>query len=299
MYALRGSSDDAKTPAVRTALVPTKAIQGIKQPSQWPFLLVKQTFREPRSGSRQVRQYYTVEDFSISAEEAAAHIGMNPKTLRQRLRDERPPGALQVPPQHGGNWFLKPSYVEQLAAQRGRRLPKLPTPSGDQNVSTYRPRDKEPGSRPTPARAHTETAHGSWSEWIPFGDALNVAPRFPGVYMFRIAKDPHRGPVYIGMAGERKGNGLRGRLAIYASGKGAGSGLGEHAFDRALEDPKWLQERLNEALAGIPMRAKVAARSAIDHAGLEVCWQTVETRAQALQLEAQLITEYRLHLWNR
>jgi hypothetical protein len=117
--------------------------------------------------------------------------------------------------------------------------------------------------------------------------------------MFRIAAEPHRGPVYIGMAGERKGKGLRGRLAIYASGKGAGSGLGEHAFDRALEDPKWLQARLDEALKGTPMRAKAAARSAIDHAGLEVRWHTVETRAEALQLEAQLINEYRHQLWNR
>lgn len=117
--------------------------------------------------------------------------------------------------------------------------------------------------------------------------------------MVRIAELPHRGPVYIGMAGERKGNGLRGRLAIYASGKGASSGLGEHAFDRALEDPKWLQARLDEAHAGRSMRATAAARSAIDHAGLEVRWQTVETRAQALQLEAQLISEYRSQLWNR
>ncbi|TPV48657.1 hypothetical protein FJ661_18025 [Pseudarthrobacter phenanthrenivorans] len=117
--------------------------------------------------------------------------------------------------------------------------------------------------------------------------------------MFRIAAEPHRGPVYIGMAGERKGNGLRGRLAIYASGKGSGSGLGEHAFDRALEDPKWLQARLDEALAGTPMRAKAAARSAIDHAGLEVRWRTVETSEEALQLEAQLINEYRNQLWNR
>lgn len=101
------------------------------------------------------------------------------------------------------------------------------------------------------------------------------------------------------MAGERKGNGLRGRLAIYASGKGASSGLGEHAFDRVLEDPKWLQARLDEAHAGRSMRATAAARSAIDHAGLEVRRQTVETRAQALQLEAQLISEYRSQLWNR
>lgn len=240
-----------------------------------------------------------MDDFIISAEEAAANIGMNPKTLRQRLRDERPPGARQIPPQHGGNWFLRPSYVEQLAAQRGRHIPKPLAPLAVPPNPTHRPTVERPSLRPALARAVVNPTHGTWSEWIPFDDALKVAPRFPGVYMFRIAEEPQRGPVYIGIAGERKGNGLRGRLAIYASGKGAGSGLGEHAFDRALEDPKWLQARLDEALAGRPMRAKAAARSAIDHAGLEVRWQTVETRAQALQLEAQLISEYRAQLWNR
>ncbi|NUU32649.1 hypothetical protein HNO80_13720 [Arthrobacter sp. C9C5] len=101
------------------------------------------------------------------------------------------------------------------------------------------------------------------------------------------------------MAGERKGNGLRGRLAIYASGKGAASGLGEHAFDRALEDSKWLQARLDEALSGTAMRATKAARSALDNAGLEVRWKTVETRVEALELEMELIREYRSGLWNR
>lgn len=240
-----------------------------------------------------------MDDFIISAEEAAAIIGMNPKTLRQRLRDERPTGARQIPPQHGGNWFLRPSYVEQLAAQRGRRIPKLLAPPAVPPNPTHLPTVERPSVRPANARAVVNPIHGTWSEWIPFDDALKVAPRFPGVYMFRIAEEPQRGPVYVGMAGERKGNGLRGRLAIYASGKGAGSGLGEHAFDRALEDPEWLQARLDEALAGRSMRAKAAARSAIDHAGLEVRWQTVETRAQALQLEAQLISEYRSQLWNR
>lgn len=240
-----------------------------------------------------------MDDFIISAEEAAVTLGMSPKTLRQRLRDERPKGARQIPPQRGGNWFLRPSYVEQLAAQRGRCIPKPSGPSPDRPISTHRLTVEEPGPRPAPARAVADKSHGTWSDWIPFGDALKVAPRFPGIYMFRIAEDPHRGPVYVGMAGERKGNGLRGRLAPYASGKWAGSGLGEHAFDRALEDPKWLQDRLDEALAGSPMRAKAAARSATDHAGLEVRWQTVETRAQALQLESQLISKYRPQLWNR
>ena len=238
-----------------------------------------------------------MDDYIISAEEAAAIIGMNPKTLRQKLRDERPTGARQFPPQHGGNWFLRPSYVEQLAARRGRRIPNQSAPHSVPPSPSHLPTVEESSGRTAPARA--KPAYGAWSEWIPFGDALKVAPGFPGVYMFRIAAEPHRGPVYIGMAGERKGDGLRGRLAIYASGKGAGSGLGEHAFDRALEDPKWLQARLDEALAGTPMRAKAAARSAIDHAGLEVRWQTVQTRAQALQLEAQLISEFRRQLWNR
>ncbi|WP_197497051.1 hypothetical protein [Arthrobacter sp. B6] len=240
-----------------------------------------------------------MDDYSVRAEEAAALLGMSAKTLRQRLRDERPEGARQIPPQHGGNWFLKASYVEQLAIQRGRRIPNRSALARDRLTSPRLLAVEKPSPQSAFADAVPNPSHGTWSEWIPFSEALKVAPRFPGVYMFRIAAEPHRGPVYIGMAGERKGNGLRGRLAIYASGKGAGSGLGEHAFDRALEDPKWLQARLDDALAGNPMRAKAAARSAIDHAGLEVRWQTVETRAEALQLEARLINEYRHQLWNR
>jgi hypothetical protein len=240
-----------------------------------------------------------VDDYLVSAEEAAALLGISAKTLRQRLRDERPAGARQIPPQHGGNWFLRPSYVEELSAQCGRSIPNLSALSPDRLTSTHLPAVERPSPKPAFAYAVADPSHGTWSQWIPFGEALKVAPRFPGVYMFRIESQAHRGPVYIGMAGERKGNGLRGRLAIYASGKGAGSGLGEHAFDRALEDPKWLQARLDEALAGTPMRAKAAARSAIDHAGLEVRWQTFETRAQALQVEAQLINKYRHQLWNR
>jgi hypothetical protein len=246
-----------------------------------------------------VRQDVHVDDYSVSAEEAAAILGISAKTLRQTLRNQRPAGARQVPPQHGGNWFLKPSYVEQLATQRGRRIPNLSALSSDRVTSAHLPGVERPSPKPAIACEVAHPTHGTWSQWIPFSDALKVAPRFPGVYMFRIAAEPHRGPVYVGMAGERKGNGLRGRLAIYASGKGAGSGLGEHAFDRALEDPTWLQARLDEALAGTPMRAKAAARSAIDHAGLEVRWQTFETRAEALQVEDQLINEYRHQLWNR
>lgn len=245
------------------------------------------------------RQDVHVDDeYIVSAEEAAAILGISGKTLRHRLRDERPSGARQFPPQHGGYWFLKRSYAEQLAAQRGRSVPWTASSSGSRTALLPRiVADEEMTNRRL--NAEVEIAHRVWSEWIPFQNALRVAPRFPGVYMCRIAKETERGPVYIGMAGERKGNGLRGRLAIYASGKGAASGLGEHAFDRALEDPKWLQARLDEALAGTPMRATAAARSAIDHAGLEVKWQTVETRAEAMMLEIELIREHRAGLWNR
>lgn len=237
-----------------------------------------------------------MDDYAVSAEVAAAILGMSAKTLRQKLRDERPAGARQFPPQKGGNWFLQQSYVEQLAQNRGRILtPKKESPA--RRPSPAVPEKAVPRGRQAPSPAHLP--HRVWSEWIPFQDALAVAPRFPGVYVCRLAREPERGPVYIGMAGERKGNGLRGRLAIYASGKGAASGLGEHAFDRALEDPKWLQARLDEALSGTAMRATKAARSALDNAGLEVRWKTVETRVEALELEMELIREYRSGLWNR
>lgn len=61
--------------------------------------------------------------------------------------------------------------------------------------------------------------------------------------------------IYVGMAGERRGQGVRGRLAIYGTGKGLASGLGEAVLDRALADPDWLQQRLDEVHAGQPRRA--------------------------------------------
>ena len=70
----------------------------------------------------------------------------------------------------------------------------------------------------------------AWSPWVPFAEALHAAPRLPGVYL---AREGSAGPlVYVGMAGERRGEGIRGRLAIYTSGKGATTGLGEAAFER-------------------------------------------------------------------
>jgi hypothetical protein len=87
---------------------------------------------------------------------------------------------------------------------------------------------------------------GEWSPWLAFTDALTGAPRLPGVYLFRA---PRTGQVvYAGMAGERVGSGrpqgVRGRLSVYRTGKGAVSGFGEAALDRALSDPEWVAGQL-------------------------------------------------------
>jgi hypothetical protein len=231
-----------------------------------------------------------MDDYSFTANEAAAILGITGLELRNRLRAERPSGAIQIPDKKNGRWYLAAWYVEQLAAEYGRRfvLQKSapPTPSSFSDAVDHQ----------LPV---ADTGHRVWSEWVPFNLALQLAPRFPGVYVFRMADEPEAGPVYIGMAGKRKGKGVRGRLSIYARGRGATSGLGEHAMDRALADPAWLQARLDEALESRPMRATMAARSAIDHARLELRWQTVSTRAEALVLEAQLIAECPGRLWNR
>ncbi len=247
---------------------------------------------------------------ALTAEQAAERLGMTGKALRSWLRAHRPDGAVQVPPQKNGSWYLGEELVTALEA--GNRVSKQ-TP----NARTATPPDAaplQPSTRPPqpdqsvisePNTTETvEAPAGSgdraleWSAWVPFGDVMAVAPRSPGVYMMRLAADPERGPVYIGMAGERKGNGVRGRLAIYFSGQGAASGLGGHAFDRALADPVWVEERLREAREGRSERAKKAARSAIDHLGLEVRWTLVSSRAEALLLESQLIGQYRDQLWN-
>ncbi len=84
-------------------------------------------------------------------------------------------------------------------------------------------------------------------------ETLACAPRDPGVYM---AREGRGGPiVYVGHAGERRGQGIRGRLKFYASGKRLTSGLGEAVADRAFADPAWLRQRLAEATAGSPRRA--------------------------------------------
>jgi hypothetical protein len=139
-----------------------------------------------------------------------------------------------------------------------------------------------------------------WSEWVPFSDAMDQAPKLPGVYM---AREGASGPiVYVGMAGERAGSGrpqgIRGRLRVYGSGKALTSGLGEAVADRAFADPGWLSDRLDEARRGEAMRAIEWGRATFARADLHVCWAITSTRAEAKMLESRVASTLS-ELWNR
>lgn len=136
-----------------------------------------------------------------------------------------------------------------------------------------------------------------WSEWAPFADAALVAPRSPGVYQMRV---PDGTVVYVGMAGERKGQGLRGRLSIYRRGRGAVSGFGEAALDRALADVTFIEDHLEAVREGQVARAAAWARDAIAWMKVEIRWTGCETEAEALALEDEVVHLLKSHgIWNR
>jgi hypothetical protein len=137
----------------------------------------------------------------------------------------------------------------------------------------------------------------SWAPWRPFEDAVRVAPREPGVYVAR--ERPTGQIVYIGMAGERRGQGIQGRLRIYLTGKAAVSGLGEAVLDRALADPAWLDHMADRTRTEGPLRAKQWAQAALARADLELTWTTTPDRASAMITEQRLIAAVQHRLWNR
>ncbi len=139
-----------------------------------------------------------------------------------------------------------------------------------------------------------------WSPWTPLTEAAQAAPQTPGVYLARGGLDGLL--LYVGHAGERAASqpGLRGRLGVYARGKGAVSGLGEAALDRALADPAFVRQRLELLESGTPERAKDWARAALVWADVHVCWTPRHTKAEAIAREARLPTLLDEHdLWNR
>jgi hypothetical protein len=153
------------------------------------------------------------------------------------------------------------------------------------------------------AEAYAEVhALAEWSPWMPFETARRAAPREPGVYMLR---EPTTGAIrYAGMAGERAGGGrpqgLHGRLAVYWTGKGAVSGFGEAALDRALADADWVAQQLRELRENGPKRAKQWARDAVLRLDLEVSWAVCADRDDARYLETQVVDLLRPYdLWNR
>lgn len=182
----------------------------------------------------------------------------------------------------------------------------LPQPVADGSVSAGRPvtrgetQDADVLVTDAEALAAVETL-AEWSRWVPLRDAINTAPREAGVYLARRGAD---GPVvYVGMAGERAGSGraqgLRGRLAVYASGKGLVSGLGEAALDRALADPEWLAERLAELERGAAIRAKEWGRQAVLDADIHTRWTICADRESARRLEEECLGILRgVDLWN-
>jgi hypothetical protein len=102
------------------------------------------------------------------------------------------------------------------------------------------------------------------------------------------------------MAGERRGQGIRGRLTVYSRGRGAVSGLGEAAMDRALADADWLDQRVADVRAGRAERTRSWASAAIARADLHMSWATTPDRAGALTLErAVLDALHETELWNR
>lgn len=141
-----------------------------------------------------------------------------------------------------------------------------------------------------------------WSDWVRLDRTLDMAPRQPGVYM---ARERTTGEiVYVGMAGERresndKPQGLRGRLAVYATGKALASGLGEAVLDRALADPTWLRQQVVDLEQVGARRAKQWGVAAFARADLDVRWTTTPDASAARALERCLIAELADSLWNR
>lgn len=135
-----------------------------------------------------------------------------------------------------------------------------------------------------------------WSPWYAFDNAVILVPRLPGVYMARDSAQT----VYVGMAAERRGQGLRGRLAVYSRGRAAVSGLGEAAMDRALADPAWIRSRLVEVEHGVTRRTRAWAIAALERAQLRVRWATTDTGTAARQLERAVLDSLaNVDLWNR
>lgn len=170
--------------------------------------------------------------------------------------------------------------------------PLLIDDSEDEGVAV----DEVPADRVTGASGGIDLGEAEWSGWTTLTAAVKCATRSPGVYLARAGLVI----VYVGMAGERRGQGVRGRLTVYARGRGAVSGLGEAVLDRALGDPDWVAQRLRQLRESGPTRAKGWAAAAFNREPLEVAWTATADAKSALDLERQVLIELAdADLWNR
>ena len=229
----------------------------------------------------------------MTPNDLARELGIDPKRLRAWLRTTWP----RLHPR--SRWDLT---AEQVTAARQRfghsSAGSAPTQTPAIAAVDANQRPAEAPAAP-PATPNGLLADEHWSPWVPLTTAVTTAPLLPGVYMAREG-GPGGHIIYVGMAGERRGHGIRGRLAIYGSGKGLASGLGEAVFDRALADADWLAARLAEVQAGTPRRAKNWGRAAFEWAQLDLRWQVTTDRAAALTLELQVLRALPNEpLWNR
>ena len=144
------------------------------------------------------------------------------------------------------------------------------------------------------------TPLATWSPWGALADEARKAPPAPGVYL---ARSGPAGPLlYVGHAGERAASqpGLRGRLGVYARGRGAVSGLGEAAMDRALADPTFVRQRLHYLDQGLSELTKDWARAALAWGNVHVSWTVTPDKASAKALEERILIALEEHeLWNR
>lgn len=136
----------------------------------------------------------------------------------------------------------------------------------------------------------------AWSPWRPFFESASEAPTAPGVYAIRL---PAGQIIYVGMAGERRGLGLRDRLAIYRNGRGWTSGFGQAAATHALADPEFLSHQHEAINSGKPRTPEQWARDAIAWWKPELCWATTPDKSAARQLEKHVGAALADHgIWN-
>jgi hypothetical protein len=146
--------------------------------------------------------------------------------------------------------------------------------------------------------SHPTDALADWSVWAPFFEVAKTAPQLPGDYMMRTRSA--REVVYVGMAGGRSGRGLKGRLDVYLRGRGAVSGFGEAALDRALSDVEWLSRRLERLANTEGERTKDWAKAAIERADVEIRWCVTPQQISPRALETAVLRALSSEpLWNR